>query len=35
MVDHMTHDLNSKAVRQVRLTFHNKNEAKTLVFKNN
>jgi folate-binding Fe-S cluster repair protein YgfZ len=30
MIDHMTHDLNSKAVRQVRLTFHNNNEAKTL-----
>ena len=30
MIDHMTHDLNSKAVRQVRLTFHNNNETKML-----
>ena len=30
MIDHVTHDLNSKAVRQVRLAFHNNNEPKPL-----
>ena len=30
MIDHMTHDLNSKAARQVSLIFHNSSQAKTL-----